>query len=365
MRIMKSSYRIFRIFGISVELHITFILFLLLLSLFDLENVIFWISIFAIVLMHELTHSIAAKRFGIPVPRITLTPLGGLASIEVPEDPKKELVISIAGPATNFILAGIIYLVFISTQLTIHSYGFVIQQFSTGGANAMDPAFLLNGILWTNIILGLFNIIPGFPMDGGRVLRAVLAFWMDHIKATELAVKTGRIIAFLMIITGIVVDLWLVFIGVFLYYAGGSEFQLTKIKHALRGLRVDKIAIRDMRYANEYLKVSEFLELIARPDQKYYPVSDQGGRVKGVLNLQDLKNLDERDFNKTTVGTIADTKFEVLDADLNAEDVLVKLLSMDFSLVVDSGRVIGYLTKEHLFETAQFYSILRRESART
>ncbi len=161
---MKSSYRILRLFGISIELHITFIFFLLLISLFGLANVIFWLSIFTVVLMHELVHSLTAMRFNIPVPKITLTPIGGLASIEVPEDPKKELLISIAGPFSNFILAGIIYLLFIFTSLPIHTYGFVIQQLSAGNANILDPSFLLSGMLWVNLILGLFNIIPAcFP----------------------------------------------------------------------------------------------------------------------------------------------------------------------------------------------------------
>jgi len=362
--IMKSSYRIFRIFGISVELHITFIFFLLLISLFGLANVIFWLSIFTIVLMHELTHSIVAMRFNIPVPRITLTPIGGLASIEVPEDPKKELLISIAGPSSNFVLAGIIYLLFISTSLTIHNYGSIIQQLSTANANILDPSFLLSGILWVNLILGLFNVIPGFPMDGGRVLRAVLALWIDYVKATKIAVHIGQLMAFFMIIAGIFKNLWLILIGIFLYYASGSEFQLVKVKHALRGLKIGTLAVRNMRHANESMTIGEFLKLIVKPDQNYYPISDQNGKVVGVLNIQELKKLDRGDFNKIPVGDVANAKFDVLDANLNAEDVLGKLLGREFLLVVDSGRVIGYLTPEHLFETAQFYNILGKKSVR-
>ncbi|RLI92169.1 MAG: hypothetical protein DRO89_02645 [Candidatus Altiarchaeales archaeon] len=363
--IMKSSYRIFRIFGISVELHITFILFLLLVSLFGPANVIFWLSIFAIVLMHELTHSIVAMKFGIKVPRITLTPIGGLASIEVPEDPKKELLISIAGPLSNFVLASTIYLLFISTSLTVHSYSFIIQRLSMSNANILDPSFLLSGILWVNLILGLFNVIPGFPMDGGRVLRAVLALWIDHVRATKIAVRIGQLMAFFMIISGIFVNPWLILIGVFLYYAGSSEFQLVKIKHALRGLKIGTLAMRNMRHANEYMTIGEFVRLIARPDQDYYPISDQSGRVIGVLNIQELKKVHREDFDKILVRDIANPRFNVLDAHLNAEEVVGKLLGMGFSLVVDSGRVIGYLTPEHILETAQFYNLLSKKSVTT
>ncbi len=358
---MKYSYRIFSVFGISVELHITFIFFLLLVSMLGLANMVFWLSIFAVVLMHELTHSLVAMSLNIDVPKIMLTPIGGLASIEVPEDPKKELLISIAGPLSNFVLAAIIYMVFVFTPLDPISYGIVLEQLSTGSANITDPTFILSGMLWVNLILGLFNIVPGFPMDGGRVFRAVLALWMDYLKATKNAVRLGQLISFFMVIIGLFSNFWLVLIGVFLYYAGNSELQLVKIKHALRGLKIGAIAVKDMHHVNESTTITQFLKLIAQPNQNHYPVSDYNDKVIGILNVQDIKELNKTDIDTLTVRDITRRHFDVIDANLNAEETIGKLLSKEFWLVVDSGKSIGYLTPQRLFEAANFYSLIGKK----
>lgn len=357
MIIMKYSYRIFRVFGISVELHITFIFFLLLISVLGLASMIFFISIFAIVLMHELIHSLVAMGFNIPVPKITLTPIGGLASIEVPEDPGKEIMISIAGPLSNFVLAAIVYCIFVFTPLTPVDYWLVIQHFSTGGANIANPAFILSGMLWVNLLLGLFNIVPGFPMDGGRILRAVLVFWMDYIQATKIAVHIGQLIAFLMVIIGLFKNFWFVLIGIFLYYAGNSELQIVKVKHALRGLNVGSITVRDMRHVDKSTSVEDFLRLIARPGQDYYPVSDYNGRIVGVLDIKDVRGLNRTDLERTNVEKIMKRGFNILDAKIDAEKAIGKIIGSDFLFVVDSDRVIGYLTPESMFELARFHAI--------
>ncbi|MBN2014876.1 MAG: CBS domain-containing protein [Candidatus Altiarchaeota archaeon] len=358
---MKYSYRIFRLFGISVELHITFIFFLLLISVLGLPSLIFFISIFLIVLMHEFSHSLVAMGFDIPVPRIVLTPIGGLASIEVPEDPKKEIVISIAGPLSNFVLAAIVYAILVFTKLPLVGYWTVIQNFSTGSATIANPAFILSGMLWVNLMLGLFNTVPGFPMDGGRVFRAMLALWMDYIHATKIAVHVGQFIAFMMVMVGLLQPhLWLILIGVFLYYAGNSELQIVKIKHSLRGLTVGNITVRDIRHVNESTSVGDFIRLIARPGQDYYPVTEGSGRIIGILGIEDLRVVSRADLDKINVRGIMTRGFNVMDARLEAEKVIGKILGSDFLLVVDSDRVVGYTTPESVFEAARFHTIKGR-----
>ncbi len=164
---MKYSYRIFKVLGISIELHITFILFftlmtgLALLSGANLSLVFFWASIFIIVLMHELVHSIIAKSFNIRVPRITLTPLGGLANIQMPKNPKQELLISIAGPLFNLVIAFIILIAFFASSVPLLSYDTYLDFLAEGTAIS-NPLVILGAMFWINLILGLFNIVPGF-----------------------------------------------------------------------------------------------------------------------------------------------------------------------------------------------------------
>jgi len=361
---MNSSFRIFRVFGISVELHITFLLFLVLIASMGAANVVFWLCIFAVVLLHELIHSLVAMGFGIIVPKITLTPIGGLASIEVPEDPKKELLISISGPMSNFVLAAVIYAVFMLSGMSLQSYGNVLDGLSTGSAIITDPAVLLSGMLWVNLLLGSFNIIPGFPMDGGRVFRAVLALWMDYITATRIAVWVGQIISSLMVIWGIfTLNFWFVIIGIFLYSAGGSELEVVKIKHALRGLTVGMLAEKTVSYVNEATTLADFLTATARVGQNHYPVADLSNKVLGILHLEDLRTLREVDATKVAVKDIMRRHIDILDANLSAEDALGKIMGRDFFLVIDADKkIVGCLTPGSMLSAAAFHKLTHRKT---
>lgn len=357
---MNSSYRIFRVFNISVELHITFIIFLLLMFALGIANVIFWLSIFAIVLLHELIHSLVAMGFGIPVPRIVLTPIGGIASIEVPEDPKKELLISISGPMSNFALAAVIYSFIAFTGINLLSYSLVIRLLSTGAADITDPSIILSGMLWVNIVLGLFNAIPGFPMDGGRVFRAVLSLWVNYITATKIAVLVGQITALLMIVAGFFFNPWLIIIGIFLYSAGSSELEVVKIKHAIGGLTLSEIAVKNFGYVNESTTVSDFLRMIAKPNQSHYPVSDQGGKIVGLLHLDDLKDISDDNIHRIEVKDLMKKRFDVVNAKSMVSESLGRILGREFILVVDADKVIGYITPEVVFSSARFHNIINK-----
>ncbi len=381
--IMKSSYRIFRISGISVELHISFI-FVFFIALFiaaiygfsqytDIYRLIyatfygikvfaFFVLLFGTVLIHEFAHSLIALRNNVEVPKITLTPLGGAASIDIPENPQIELKTSIAGPAINFIfvfLCLIILLIYWPDYLqidTLIQYVFIDRVFED--IFEIPNIFVIFTTL--NFILGVFNLLPAFPMDGGRVLRSSLALWMDYVKATRIAVQISQIFAVLMFVIGLGTSFMLVLISIFILFAGPSELKIVKLKHAIRGLKTGDIAVRDLKHVEGSLTLDKFLEQIAIPSQGYYPVTDLNKRVIGILDIQDVIGVDREKFDRIPVRDVARKRFEVLDANLDAEDVLTRLLSKNFHLVVDSGKVIGYITPGHLFETAQFYSILKK-----
>jgi len=215
-----SSVQVFKIFGISIELHITFLIFLLLV-VFDPFLFGFMLLVFSIVLIHELFHSLVALYYKIPVPKITLTPIGGIASIEVPEDPKKEFLISLAGPFSNILF---FVLIFVAASVLGIPLEPLSWYFGGGRIDLMDMSSLLSALLWLNFILGAFNLLPGYPMDGGRVFRAFLAFRIDYLKATQIAVNTGKIIAVLISLWGVLSLAPFTFIiGVSCFLQGGRS----------------------------------------------------------------------------------------------------------------------------------------------
>ena len=208
---MFRSFEIFRVLGIPVRVHSTLLFFLVVAGLMFgqgaglagiLTTIIFLGLVFSFVLLHELGHAVVARANGVGVSGITLHPLGGVAALtHMPRDPKKEMAIAIAGPAVNFVLAGVF-----------------------GAAYLLFSVELLRLLVIVNLVLGLFNLLPGFPMDGGRILRAWLARRRPYDEATRIASRTGQVVAVLMGVTGLVtMHLMLVMIAVFIYVAAQAE----------------------------------------------------------------------------------------------------------------------------------------------
>jgi Zn-dependent protease len=358
---MASSLRLFKIFGISVELHWTFLLFLVYFLLVKIQFFYSLLLVFLIVLIHELCHSLTALRYKIKVPRITLTPIGGMANLEIPEDPKKEFIISLAGPMSNFVMLFLTALVAVLMNIPLTEF---TSNIGISDIRLNDATGILVNIFWINFMLGAFNILPGFPMDGGRVFRAVLAmFKKDYIEATEIAVNVGKIVSVLFIFLGILggFDLSLIVIGLFLMFAGGQELEVLRVRHYLRGLSVGKIASPTPRYAVDSLSLKDFMTTIATPEQIHYPVIDSEHRITGVLNLSDLRTVSEADYPVATVKDLARRDISVVGAGMNVESNLQFLLSKEYFFVEDEGRVVGYLTPNIVLEAARFYGITKKE----
>lgn len=351
-----SSLKVFSIFGISIELHITFLAFLLLV-VFDPPMFGFLIIVFSIVLIHELFHSLVALYYKIPVPRITLTPIGGIASIEVPEDPKKEFLVSLAGPFSNILF-------FVVILIGANSLGIPLKPlswyFDGGRIDLFDPSALMSGLLWLNFILGAFNLLPGYPMDGGRVFRALLASRMDYLKATQIAVNVGKLIAILISLWGVLsLDIFKVIIGFFLFFAGGQELQMLKIRHALSGVALREVAVPGYKYVSELMPVREFVQTVAVPEQRHYPITDATGKVVGLFDVENLKSLALADEGRPMLDFAAGN-LDVIDANAKVTDALPFLLSREFVLVIDASRIVGYITPGHILDVARYQSIRRR-----
>ena len=218
------SFKLFDAFGIPVRIHGSLVFFLLALSFlfgvgtggvagFFLHLAVMALA-FGFVLLHELGHCLTAKAFGIPVRQITLYPIGGIAGIEnLPRSPRIEFLVTVAGPAVNIVLAGLFGIVF-----------------------AFYPHPIVFQLLFINLVFGFFNLLPGFPMDGGRILRALLARKMPYARATEIAVKVGRTTAIAMGVFGLLtLNLILVAISIFVYTAAGAELTRVRMEEAMGG----------------------------------------------------------------------------------------------------------------------------------
>jgi Zn-dependent protease/CBS domain-containing protein len=377
---MKSSYKIFSVFGIAVELHITFILFFFLLLFMVVAGygissgilaLILIIFLFGTVLAHEFAHSLVAKKQGREVSKITLLPIGGLASVDIPENPREEFLISFAGPLFNFVFAGILILIFalvypdnfgdymsdaVNEYVQVYIYNNPGAETSILDISTIPNA--LGTLIWINLVLGIFNLfLPAFPLDGGRVLRSLLAMEMDYLKATRYAIYVGQAIFGLMLFIGFIRG-WIfwVFIALFLLLTAPNELRIVEMKHYLKGQRSEDIAIKKFVHVNESTPIIEFLKTIAIPEQYAYPVTDSEERIIGYIDLDDFDKLNKTKIKEYPIKSILRTDFGKVNVNAPAEDIL-KLIDRDFVFVVNEHEhVIGIVTLEHLARIAKFKS---------
>src|SRR3990170_1550124 len=239
---MNWSIKLFKVKGIDIKVHLTFVLILIWAAYRwsvstgegaqgALFGIVATLLLFVSVTLHELGHSFQALKYGVKVRDITLMPMGGLAQMEeIPEDPNKELRIAIAGPLVNFGIAALL----IGAGFLLDARALVSLKELQASLGGVSWSGLLAYLTSANLMLGLFNLIPAFPMDGGRVLRALLAKKMDHAKATRIAAQVGQGLALLLGLWGFMVGSWtLVIIAIFVWMGAGQENQGVQVKHTL------------------------------------------------------------------------------------------------------------------------------------
>lgn len=361
---MKWSWRVLTVAGIGVYIHVTFLLLLIWAgwygysprqSWWDAAGQIgFVLALFGIVVLHELGHALTARRFGIGTKDITLLPIGGVARLErMPEDPKQELLVALAGPAVNVILAALLFV------------GLAVAgQFS-------DPEWMLHSsgnffvrLMAVNVLLAVFNMLPAFPMDGGRVLRALLAFRLSYARATRIAARIGQGMAVLFGFAGLLgPNPFLVLIAAFVWIAAGQEASQVQMKSALNGIRVDEVMITEFRTLNPEDTLTRAVEFLLAGYQADFPVLDDG-RVVGLLSRRALVDGLARLGRDMPVADAMRKDFPTVTPDELAETVLVRLQQhlSDYSLpVIEDGRLLGILTRENLGEYLMVQSALENE----
>jgi Zn-dependent protease/CBS domain-containing protein len=355
---MKSgSFKVGRAFGIDVKVHWTFLLLLLCFvgygyaqtgNLFGaLLATALVVVLFVFVVLHEYGHSLVAQRLGIEIQDITLLPIGGLARMSaIPEKPSDEVKIAIAGPLVNVVLAATLYGL---AYLGFGSTGFQVPDFTVSG---ISLGGVLSYLAFINVILAGFNFIPAFPMDGGRVLRGLLAARMGVVRATEVAAVVGQGFAFLFFFYGLLSgNFVLVLIAAFVFFGAGAEAQIVRQRELMRGLSVRDVmaAKQHTETVTPYHTFGQVLDAVIHGYQEDFPVVDETGNLAGMLTRREILAAAHspdrfyyvRDLMKTKVPTLSP------GADLFGEGYrLLQQSDLRALPVVEGGKLVGMLTIE-------------------
>lgn len=282
---MGWSIKLGKLFGIDIKVHFTFLLILVWGALNyggsagPLYGVVVTLALFTLVVLHELGHSLAAMWYDIPVKDITLLPIGGVARLErMPEKPIQELVVALAGPAVNVALA-VILLPIVAGLATLQSTPFTLRALTEPGLSG-----LLAFLLIANVSLFVFNMIPAFPLDGGRVLRASLGFFTNHYNSTKTAVTIGRVLAVGLGLVGIFTgQLFLALIAFFIFMAGGQEGQAVAVRSVLRNVRAGQALNSASVALSPHATVGQVASMMLHSPQPHFAVLDpDSGQLLGV-----------------------------------------------------------------------------------
>ncbi|WP_440946397.1 CBS domain-containing protein [Methanosarcina sp. T3] len=363
---MKSALKIGSIMGIPIKLHITFLLILPIFAYIFAINpypygfqgveppatkyalsTLTAILLFASILVHELAHSYLAMRYGVNIESITLFLFGGVSSMEeMPRDPGQEAKMASAGPLTSLIIGGVCLLI----------YGNIIAPNS---ALSENPVFLTIWILGAmNIILGVFNLLPAFPMDGGRVLRAFYARRMSYVKATQSAAAVGKFFAILMAIFGILVgNLWFPLIALFIYVGASEEERSTQASVTLENVLVKDIMTKSVVTVPSSMNIDELVQFMFEKKHMGYPVVD-GGSLKGIVTFTDIQRVSTLDRPVTRVSDIMTRDIISVPSNAQASDALKLVTARNIGrvLVIDNGDLIGVLSRTDLVRTLRLRS---------
>jgi Zn-dependent protease/CBS domain-containing protein len=356
---MGWSLPIFRVAGIQLRIHVTFLLLIGWLafgyyaeggSVAAAARVVFILLLFVCVVLHEFGHAFAAKAFGINTPDITLLPIGGVARLErMPEKPMQELVIALAGPMVNVVIA--------------------LGLFAAGGSRALlNPSTIEGGgligqLLTINILLLLFNLLPAFPMDGGRVLRALLATRLSYARATQVAANIGQGFAFVFGFIGLIWNPFLIFIALFVYIGATQEAALAQMKDVSRRFPVSSAMVREFHTLPENATLQEAVDALLATSQHDFPIVDETGSVAGVLTRHDLIAALRRDDPQLRVGDVMRRDIPTVTTGTRFEEAfrIMQECNCPAVPVLDSmKRLVGLLTPENVSELMMVQSALPR-----
>ncbi len=365
---MRGSLNIGRIAGIDLYLHWTFVLLLagaFAFYLFSgstlgiaLTGLALILTVFGCVVLHELGHALMARRFDVPTRDITLYPIGGVARLQrIPDEPKLELFVAAAGPAVNVVIAGVLFVFLVVTGQPLEP-----------GAGLLAPAerFVQN-VMWINVVLVVFNLLPAFPMDGGRVLRALLAFKLEYVRATQIAAGVGQGMAFLFGLVAIFggFNPFLLIIALFVYFGAQQEASFAMMRTAIEGLPVRQAMITQFNPLHPWDTLDEAVRLLLAGAEQDFAVVDEG-KVVGVLTRKRLLTaLAEGDRTIRVQQAMEKACSPVGEGEM-LDGAFRRMQEEECALlpVVRDGRLVGLLTAENVGELVMVATSLRKQTGR-
>lgn len=347
-----ASFRLITVAGIPIRIHLTFLLLLVWLAFLSMPNghgqvwtsLGFVLAIFGCVLLHELSHAMVARRYGVQTRSITLYPIGGVASLDSPPRPRQELWIALAGPAMNLLIAGLIALGLVAARMPLGKF----HLGATTNGFAAD-------LFWANLLLAGFNMLPAFPMDGGRVLRSLIARFTDESQATEIAARIGQLFALLFGLFGLFIgDFLLILVAAFVFFGAGQEAHAFQTRTLMMGHRVREAMQREFRVLPVGYTLQEAADALLAGSQHDFPVV-HGDEVVGLLSRSALMRGMATEGPSGYVAGVMERDFPHVRPDDDLEQVIAQFPQAGPILVMEEGRqdreaLIGMLTQEHLFE---------------
>ncbi len=359
---MRWSWKIGRIAGIDIRVHATMLLLLAWAAVQAYQmtgtpagavsGVLFVVALFLSVVLHELGHALTARRYGVPTQEITLLPIGGVARLAyVPREPRQELHVALAGPAVTLVIIVVLYVAL--RLLGISPLASTADVLTSRGG-------WLRQLMWTNVSLFLFNLLPAFPMDGGRVLRATLALKMDYTRATQVAARVGQVFALLFAVLGMLYNPLLVLIALFVWVGAAAEAAEAQRRASLDGVPVERVMIRDVKTLAPRDTLTVALEHVLGGFQQDFPVVENG-EVVGVLTRARLLEGVAKAGAAAPVARMMETTFRTADPREPVERALARMQEVRcHTLPVLSERGLeGVLTADNVGEFVMIEAALR------
>lgn len=361
---MNSSIQIGKILGIPIKLHITFLLIIPVFGYIfangapgsgfsDVEPL--WLRytlglslallIFACVLLHELGHSYVAMKHGSNIQGITLFLFGGVSSLEeIPRNPNVEFKMALAGPSVSLLIGSILI---------------IFHEILKVNIPINDPFLRLVWMIGTiNVVLFFFNLIPAFPMDGGRVLRAVLAGRMSYIKATRTAAYIGKMFAIFMGILGFLTvsmgGFWFMLIAFFIYIGASEEERSTQVSVTLEGMKIKDIMSRDVKTVPPEMSVEELVDFMFKYKHMGYPVVD-GTQIKGIVTFTDVQSVHKEERKNITVSNIMTKEIISLKEDDDAVMALKLMTANNIGriIILQDKKMTGIVSRTDILRSVQ------------
>lgn len=361
---MSSSLQIGKFAGIRVQIHWTFWLLFLFIGflVFSKDGTfidLFWHSLFIIglfvcVVLHEFGHALTARKYGIPTRSITLLPIGGLASLKkIPDNPKEEFLVAIAGPVVNVVIA-LLLMLFVPTETFTSMDPETLQE----ELSMITPGNFLFYLLTANVALVLFNLIPAFPMDGGRIFRALLSIKMGRIKATQIAASVGKILALLFFLYGLFYGILLSVIAVFIWFGAHSENIMIKQIELMRGYKIRDAMITEFTRLKPDNDLKTAVDKILASTEQDFLVVNSNDEITGILYMDDLSRALQETGEKTSIQNVMDTSVVTLEANAELSSAYQKLnrRNRNFFPVMDNGEVVGVMDMNNINEFLTFRS---------